>query len=225
MVGISISTAPARVHFLADHGLDLAQHAQAQRRPRVEPGGELADHAGLQHQLVADDFGVGGRFLAGAEMELRQAHRRTATNRAGRSLCHAAQSPGFSSLPCDCRGGLGRGAVGSRDAEDTPFQPPLPSQREEQSSLPRSIHLDAIARLHVDALVLASLGRLVGDLQRAAGVAPAVQHRAGILGIGGGRAFGALLLLALRLRAARATATRPARCRRPGRAARPSPAA
>ena len=63
------------VHFLADDGFHLAQHAQAQRRPGVQAGGQLADHAGAQHQLVADQFGVGRGFLGGAEMELRQAHR------------------------------------------------------------------------------------------------------------------------------------------------------
>ena len=62
------------VHFLAHDGLDLAQHAQAQRRPGVDAGGELADHAGAQHQPVAGDLGVGGDFLDGGEMELAQAH-------------------------------------------------------------------------------------------------------------------------------------------------------
>jgi hypothetical protein len=43
--------------------LDLAQHAHAERQPGVEAGGELADQAGPQHQLVADDFRAGGDFL------------------------------------------------------------------------------------------------------------------------------------------------------------------
>jgi hypothetical protein len=51
------------VHFLAHDGLDLAQHAHAEREPRVQPGGQLADQAGPQHQLVADDFRAGGHFL------------------------------------------------------------------------------------------------------------------------------------------------------------------
>ena len=63
------------VHFLAHHGLHLAQHAQAQRRPGVQAGGQAPQHARLEHQLVAGDLGVGRGFLDGAEVELRQAHR------------------------------------------------------------------------------------------------------------------------------------------------------
>ena len=63
------------VHFLAHHALDLAQHAQAQRGPRVQAGGELADHAGAQHQLVADQLGVGRGFLGGTQVEPGKAHR------------------------------------------------------------------------------------------------------------------------------------------------------
>ena len=48
------------VHFLADDPLDLAQHAQAHRQPGVEAGRQPADQAGAQHQLVADDLGIGG---------------------------------------------------------------------------------------------------------------------------------------------------------------------
>src|SRR5690606_27966715 len=62
------------VHLLAHDFLHLAQHTQAQRGPGVQAGGELADHAGLEHQLVAGELGFGGDFLAGTEMELRQAH-------------------------------------------------------------------------------------------------------------------------------------------------------
>ena len=51
------------IHFLAHDRLDLPQHAQPQRQPGVDAGGELADHACTQHQPVADDFGVGGDFL------------------------------------------------------------------------------------------------------------------------------------------------------------------
>ena len=53
------------VHFLANDGLDLAQYAQAERQPAVNAGGLFADHAGTQHQLVADDFGIGRCFFQG----------------------------------------------------------------------------------------------------------------------------------------------------------------
>ena len=62
------------VHFLAHHGLDLAQHAQAHRQPGVQAGGQLADHAGTQHQLVADHHGVGRGFFQGREQELTGTH-------------------------------------------------------------------------------------------------------------------------------------------------------
>ena len=62
------------IHFLAHDGLDLAQYAQAQWRPGVDAGGELADHARAQHQPMAGDLGIGGDFTAGIEMELREAH-------------------------------------------------------------------------------------------------------------------------------------------------------
>ena len=62
------------IHFLADDVLDLAQHAQAERRPGVQAGGELADHAGAQHQPMADDLGIAGGFLRGIQVELGQAH-------------------------------------------------------------------------------------------------------------------------------------------------------
>jgi hypothetical protein len=71
----------AGVHLLAHCAFDLAQHAQAQRGPGVQAGRELADHAGLEHQLVADDLGVGRGFLGSVEVELRQAHRRGFTRR------------------------------------------------------------------------------------------------------------------------------------------------
>ncbi len=58
------------VHLLAHDALDLAQHPQPQRQPGVESGGELADHARAQHQLVADHLGVGGGLLDGLQGEL-----------------------------------------------------------------------------------------------------------------------------------------------------------
>jgi len=63
------------IHFLAHDLLDLAQHAQAQRRPRVDARRELAHHAGAQHQLVADDLGVARHFLDRGEVESGKTHR------------------------------------------------------------------------------------------------------------------------------------------------------
>ena len=51
------------VLFLAHDAFDLAQHAQAERQPGVDAGGGLADQAGAEHQLVADDLGVGRTLL------------------------------------------------------------------------------------------------------------------------------------------------------------------
>ncbi|MCY1404513.1 hypothetical protein D9M71_197220 [compost metagenome] len=62
------------VHFFADHRLDLAQHTQAHWQPGVEAGGELADHAGAQQQLVADHHGIGGGFLEGRQQVLTGTH-------------------------------------------------------------------------------------------------------------------------------------------------------
>ena len=43
------------------------------------PAAELLDQAGAQHQLVADDLGVGGRFLERGDEELGGFHRRRRT--------------------------------------------------------------------------------------------------------------------------------------------------
>ena len=51
------------VHFLAHHALHVFQGLQAQRQVDVHAGGELADHAGAQQQLVADHFRFGRGFL------------------------------------------------------------------------------------------------------------------------------------------------------------------
>ncbi len=51
--------------FFAHHIFDLAQYAQSQWKPAVEPGGEFANETGSQHQLVADDLGVCGSFFLG----------------------------------------------------------------------------------------------------------------------------------------------------------------
>jgi len=48
------------VHLLAHDLFDLAHDAQAERQQVVDAAGQLADHAGPHHQLVADHVGVGG---------------------------------------------------------------------------------------------------------------------------------------------------------------------
>jgi len=62
------------VHFLPHDPLDLAQHPQAEGHPGEEAGGQPADEPCAQHQLVADDLGVGGHFLEGREWQLGEAH-------------------------------------------------------------------------------------------------------------------------------------------------------
>ncbi len=64
------------VHFLAHHRLDLAQNAQAERKPRVDAGCEPLDHARAQHQPVAGELGLGRRFLERRQEILRYAHGR-----------------------------------------------------------------------------------------------------------------------------------------------------
>ena len=61
--GMSSSTAPARVHFLADDLLRLAQRPQAQGQIGVGPGHHLRHQAGAEHEDVAGDFRPFGRFL------------------------------------------------------------------------------------------------------------------------------------------------------------------
>src|SRR5258707_644664 len=51
------------VLLLADDLLDFLEHAKAERQPGVNPRRRLAHEAGPQHQLVADDLGVGGALL------------------------------------------------------------------------------------------------------------------------------------------------------------------
>lgn len=62
------------VHFLTHHGLDLAHYPQAHRQPGVQAGGQFADHAGTQHELMADDHCVGRGFFLGGEQILTGAH-------------------------------------------------------------------------------------------------------------------------------------------------------
>ncbi len=54
---------PGAVHFLANDPLHFPQRAQAHRQPAIQSVGESPDEAGPQHELVADDLGLGGGFL------------------------------------------------------------------------------------------------------------------------------------------------------------------
>ena len=56
-----------RVLLLAHDLLDLPQHLQAQRQPRVHPGGGAADVARAHQQPVAGDLGVGRVLPQGAD--------------------------------------------------------------------------------------------------------------------------------------------------------------
>ena len=62
------------IHFLADDLLHFAQHAQPQRRPRVKPGTNLAQHAGAQHQPMTGQLGICGDFLDGGKMKTGETH-------------------------------------------------------------------------------------------------------------------------------------------------------
>ena len=80
------------VHFFADDGDDLVDRTLAEEEIRVDAGAELAHIAGAQKQLVACDFGVGGRFTECGNEKFRPA-------------VHACL--GFRSSP---RTGVGKGA-------------------------------------------------------------------------------------------------------------------
>ena len=50
--------APARFCSSRTIGVDLVEHAQAERQPGVDAGRLLPDQAGAQHQPVRDDLGL-----------------------------------------------------------------------------------------------------------------------------------------------------------------------
>ena len=52
----------------------LAQHFEAQRQPRINPGGGLFDHSGAQHQPVADDLSLSRVFLENGQKVTAEAH-------------------------------------------------------------------------------------------------------------------------------------------------------
>ena len=54
---------PGPVHLLPDHRLGFTQYPQSQGQPGIDPGGQLANQTGPQHQLMTDDLGIGRDFL------------------------------------------------------------------------------------------------------------------------------------------------------------------
>ena len=57
----------AALHFLAHNRFHFAHHAQAQRQPGIQAGGQFANEAGSQHELVADDLCIRRRFFLGGD--------------------------------------------------------------------------------------------------------------------------------------------------------------
>ena len=72
------------VHFLTDYLLNLAQHPQPGWQPGVKAGGQFADHAGTQHQLVAGHNGVRRGFFNGSKQILGGAHRGSSADVTGK---------------------------------------------------------------------------------------------------------------------------------------------
>ena len=62
-----------RVHLLADHPLDLPQHPQPERQPRVDAGRDATHVTGAHEQLVAGHLGVGGIVAQRAQEQVGQA--------------------------------------------------------------------------------------------------------------------------------------------------------
>ena len=54
---------PGTIHLLADDGSDFLQNAKAGRQPGVHASGQFANQACTDHELVADNFGIGRSFL------------------------------------------------------------------------------------------------------------------------------------------------------------------
>ena len=65
---------PRLVQLFADDAFDLPNDTQAQREVRVDAGGDLADHAGAQHQPVADDLRFPWILPEGGNQQLRLTH-------------------------------------------------------------------------------------------------------------------------------------------------------
>ena len=62
------------VHFLADNRRNFGRDAPAQRQPGIDSSGELADKSRAEHQPVADDFRLGGRFTVSVNEKARRKH-------------------------------------------------------------------------------------------------------------------------------------------------------
>src|SRR5207245_10108211 len=63
------------VHLLADHPIDLVDHAMAEGEVDIDAGRELAHEPGPDHELVADGLGVRGIFAQGGDEDAILAHR------------------------------------------------------------------------------------------------------------------------------------------------------
>ena len=66
--------AARRVLLLAHDLLDLLEHAEPERQPRIDAGAGLADHAGPQHQAVGYDLCLGRSLLQRRQEILGEAH-------------------------------------------------------------------------------------------------------------------------------------------------------
>ena len=64
------------VLLLAHDLLDLLEHAEAERQPRVDAGRLLADHAGAQHQPMRDDLRFLRRLAQDRQKEAGETHGR-----------------------------------------------------------------------------------------------------------------------------------------------------
>ena len=71
------------VLLLAHDILDLAQHLEAERQPRIDAGRGLLDHAGAQHQLVRDDLRLLRRLAQHGQEIAGEAHGRVLAGMVG----------------------------------------------------------------------------------------------------------------------------------------------
>ena len=64
------------IHLSTKDLFDLLFGAQRQREKIKNPSGDLVNHAGTHHQLVADHVGVSGHFAQGLKKQLGKTHRK-----------------------------------------------------------------------------------------------------------------------------------------------------
>ncbi len=62
------------IHLIPHNLLHLADRPQAEREIVVDPRGDFADQSGTEHELMADNFGIGRRFFEGRDKVLGIAH-------------------------------------------------------------------------------------------------------------------------------------------------------